>query len=285
MILVDGLSNGYRYHILPLAMEDATVQRAVCVASAFHLSVQRPELRLPAEAGRAVIIKKLKDKATTEEVFSIRTWATIILLFVGELITGSHDIITSYRMLMSFVSAKGIDLDNSPLSLFLDQQSRTIEFFTRPALSESDGVEELLAASSPENGDLEWPHLPAFTRRYYSEAYRQASAIYLMRAQSDFINLEDPLAIKLVARLKDLLIDVDPSSAGAYTLVWPYFVAAAESVLTEHRVFFRQRLEHIWEATHYRNVKVAIEALERIWAKRGEKRWTAMLPSIATVIM
>jgi hypothetical protein len=209
MILVDGLSNGYRYHILPPAMEDATVQRAVCVASAFHLSVQRPELRLPAEAGRAVIIKKLKDKATTEEVFSIRTWATIILLFVGELITGSHDIIISYRMLMSFVSAKGIDLDNSPLSLFLDQQSRTIEFFTRPALSESDGVEELLAASSPENGDLEWPHLPAFTRRYYSEAYRQASAIYLMRAQSDFINLEDPLAIKLVARLKGLLIDVD----------------------------------------------------------------------------
>jgi hypothetical protein len=211
MILVDGLSNGYRYHILPLAMEDATVQRAVCVASAFHLSVQRPELRLPAEAGRAVVIKKLKDKATTEEVFSIRTLATIILLFVGELITGSHDIITSYRMLMSFVSAKGIDLDNSPLSLFLDQQSRTIEFFTRPALSESDGVEELFAASSPENGDLEWPHLPAFTRRYYSEAYRQASAIHLMRAQSDFINLEDPLAIKLVARLKDLLIDVDPA--------------------------------------------------------------------------
>jgi hypothetical protein len=285
MVLVDGISNGYRYHILPLAVNDVIVQRAVCVASAFHLSIQQPELRLPAEAGRAAIITKLKHMAATEQVLTHSTWATIVLLFVGELITGSDNILTLYRMLMSFVNARGAEAAMSPLADFLNQQTRIIEFFTRPAISEIDGVEKLFATPSPETGGMEWPNPPVFTSLYYNEAYRQASAIYILRAQSEHIIIDDPLAIKLVARLKDLLTDVDPYSAGAHTLVWPYFVAAAESILPVHRTFFYQRLNHIWETTRYRNIKVAIDALDRIWARRGEERWTAMLPDIAMVIM
>lgn len=137
--------------------------------------------------------------------------------------------------------------------------------------------------------DLELPPLgPSLTRLtilLYSEAYCQASAIYLLRANSSHINIDGPLAIRLVAQLKDLLAGLDPSSAGAHTLVWPYFVAAAESVLEEHRTFFYQRLEFIWDTTGYRNVYIAMQALSRIWERRPEQRWTAMLPDIAMVIM
>ncbi|KIW04348.1 uncharacterized protein PV09_04637 [Verruconis gallopava] len=285
MILTDGITNGYRYQILPLAVEDAMVQRAVCVAAAFHLSIEQPQLRLPAEAGRAAIISKLKTKALIGEVVSLSTWATLILVFVGELIVGSNDILTAHKMLTSFMKLRGSTADGSGLASFCQQQTDIINFFTMPAISETDGVEQLLATSSPETGDLEWPQPPIFSRKSYSEAYRQSSAIYLLRAQSEFINLDDPIAIKLVARLKDLLIDVDPSSPGAHTLVWPYWVAACEALLEEHRLFFYQRLLHIWETTRYRNVKIAIDALESIWERRGEVRWTAMLPDIAMVIM
>jgi len=123
MILIDGESNGYRHHILPLAYSDPVVQRAVCVTSAFHLSVRQPEMRLPAEAGRAAIIKKLRYAASDQEVLSLSTWTTIVLLFVGELITGSADILTLYRMLVSFMSAKKGKAHDSELASFLNQQT------------------------------------------------------------------------------------------------------------------------------------------------------------------
>lgn len=127
MIMYDDEANGYRHQILPLAHCDPTIERAVCVAAAFHLSQRIPELRLPAENGRAAIINKL---SRTSWDLSDKTWATIVLLIVAELITGHEHVIELYKMLVAFLDARGLPMNqhsmggDSPMGEFLYNQSR-----------------------------------------------------------------------------------------------------------------------------------------------------------------
>jgi hypothetical protein len=160
-----------------------------------------------------------------------------------------------------------------------------LEFFTLPVLSETSGVRKLLSASAPVEIEEEWPASLSLPQGIYDSAYRQARSIFVLRALSENTIFEDEHAIRLVTSLYELLIDVDPEAAGAHALVWPYFVAAAESIWPEHRAFFQQRLDHIWTTTRYRNVKVAIDALPKLWEQRGSQRWTKMLQDVAMVIM
>jgi hypothetical protein len=90
---------------------------------------------------------------------------------------------------------------------------------------------------------------------------------------------------QLIEEFKWLLLELEPSSEGAHTLVWPYFIVAAESRTQEHRDFFYRRLNYIWSATGYRNIRVAMDALQKIWGQQGFERWTASLPDITTIIM
>lgn len=125
--MYDDETNGYRHQILPLAHCDPTLERAVCVAAAFHLSQRMPELRLPAESGRAVIISKLSQ---TSHELNDKTWATIVLLIVADLITGHEHVIELYKMLITFLDARGQLMEQhgmggySPLGEFLYNQSR-----------------------------------------------------------------------------------------------------------------------------------------------------------------
>lgn len=127
MLMYDDEANGYRHQILPLAHSDPVLERAVCVAAAFHLSQRMPELRLPAENGRAAIIRKLSQ---TSFDLSDRTWATIVLLIVAELITGHEHVIELYKMLVAFLDARRQSQDQlgmkeeSTLGEFLHYQSR-----------------------------------------------------------------------------------------------------------------------------------------------------------------
>jgi hypothetical protein len=188
-------------------------------------------------------------------------------------------------MLMSFIRARGPNTEFSPIAAFLQQQTDLIDFFTLPIISEYDGVHRLLEDSQPSASTPKWPDKVRLTQGIYSEAYRQARQLYLARAQLKLDLVSDDSVSRLVNDMKMLVEDVDPESLGAHVLVWPYFVAAAESILPEHRTFFRARLDHIWLTTKYRNVKIAIDSLEDIWAHRQTRRWTEMLPEIGMVIM
>lgn len=127
MLMYDDENNGYRHQILPLAHSNPIVERAVCVAAAFHLSRKMPELRLPAESGRAAIIDKL---STMSFDLSDSTWSTILLLIVADLITGHEHVLTLYKILVSFLDARGQAMGQhglgggSPLQRFLYYQSR-----------------------------------------------------------------------------------------------------------------------------------------------------------------
>jgi len=126
MILFDGEKNGYRHQVLPFGVCNDLVQRAICVAAALHLAPKMPELRRPAEEGRAAIIRKLRDNADVNGesgVFTEATWVAILLLIVTDLVTGNEDVLILYHMLQSYLKGR-LPATETPLTRFVMYQSR-----------------------------------------------------------------------------------------------------------------------------------------------------------------
>jgi len=128
MVVCDQGFNGYREVILPMAYQDDVIQRTVSVVAALHLSRQRPDLLPCAESGRAAIIQRLRTDALggrSDKVFNLSTWATIVLLLVGETVTGSSEFVHLYAMLTSFLNqTKPLRQLQSTEARFILQQSR-----------------------------------------------------------------------------------------------------------------------------------------------------------------
>ena len=126
MVVFDDDTNGYRSLVLPMALEDDLLRRAVGVVAAQHLSRQRPELQGAAEAGRAAVISRLRNDSlqqSADKVFNKFTWATLIVLLVGETVTGSADYRFFVQMLLSLsMSNPGRDAD-PVVSNFLQAQT------------------------------------------------------------------------------------------------------------------------------------------------------------------
>lgn len=137
--------------------------------------------------------------------------------------------------------------------------------------------------------------------------FREATEIYLIRANateqvestlsaplssaasgtctSAFASTCDSIAPRL-AHLRKLFEQVDSSAPGSHTVVWPSFVAAAESRSEDDKEFFTAILRRIWDETSYANVLRALDALPVIWEKQSlSHNWTAALPDLKTVVM
>jgi hypothetical protein len=126
MVVFDDNTNGYRSLVLPMALEHDLLRRAVGVVAAQHLSRRRPELQEAAEAGRAAVISRLRNDSwqqSADKVFNKFTWATLIVLLVGETVTGSADYRFFVQMLLSLsTSNPGRDAD-PVVSMFLQAQT------------------------------------------------------------------------------------------------------------------------------------------------------------------
>lgn len=289
MVLFDTDFYGYRHSVLPLACHDSMVQRAVSVTSALHLAATMPELRAPAESGRAAVVRKLRNDAASGSatVLNDATWATLLLLIIGDLVTGHKDVLALHELLKTFLHARGDAPPMSALEEFLLYQSKLFNFFATPMLSEAEGVNTLQELADPLIAiePLAQSSTYQVNVRLLNEAFRRASRIYLHRAQSYLTPGRDFKASEMLEDLRTLLSELDPTSHGAHTLVWPYFIAAAESSTDTHRQFFLKRLKHIEATTGFQNVSVAIGKLPSIWDKHSSERWTAALPQLSTVIM
>jgi hypothetical protein len=126
MVVLDDSSNGYRSLVLPMALEDDLLRRAVGVVAAQHLSHQRPELRDAAEAGRLGVISRLRRdslKQSADKVFNKFTWATLIVLLVGETVTGSEDFCFFVQMLLCLSDNKPRRDSDPTLIAFLEAQT------------------------------------------------------------------------------------------------------------------------------------------------------------------
>lgn len=126
MVVLDTASNGYREVFLPMALEDEVLRRAVGVVAAQHLSRERPEMQAAAEAGRAAIITRLRKdslSATADQVFNKFTWATLIVLLVGETVTGSADYSFLVQMLLCLSANSMVEDQKASVTRFLQTQT------------------------------------------------------------------------------------------------------------------------------------------------------------------
>lgn len=154
--------------------------------------------------------------------------------------------------------------------------------------------------------------------RLYMEITRAATEIYVLRARSPDNNplemagdkrLETtvlPLLSNLeatetamddtyspiesmpdrIAHIRSLFEQVDPAAPGSHTIVWPAFIAAAESREEDNREFFSSILRRLWQSTGYANVLKGLDALPELWERQDKgQRWTAALQELKTVVM
>ncbi|KAK2683894.1 Fungal transcription factor [Fusarium oxysporum f. sp. vasinfectum] len=218
MVVLDSFSfsNGYRDVILPLAHQDENLAQAVSVVSAFHLGQRDPKLQRIAEAGHQAIVQKLRRDSlqlSPEQLFNPYILATILVLLVGETITGADNYTYLLEMLNCLTQYPDwISMLPPSLKDFFLQQIKMFQLFGVPLANESKGLKVLTGP----------------------EAYLDF-IIYRRRAES---SLSDDESIHLVEQLRLKVLNLDCTTKGAHALVWTYFIAAAESILPEHREFF-----------------------------------------------
>jgi hypothetical protein len=102
MVVLDFTENGYRQIVLPMACQDDLVGQAVSVIAAFHLSEKMPSMHMPAERGQELILSRLRQQSLVlepQQLFSMSTWETILVLLVGDTITGSNNYVYLLQLL------------------------------------------------------------------------------------------------------------------------------------------------------------------------------------------
>lgn len=126
MVVLDTVSNGYREVILPMALENDILRRSVSVVAAQHLSRHAPDVRDAAEASRSIVISHLRQQsqsASEDQVFNQFTWATLIVLLVGETVTGSPTCSFILRMLLCLADNSRTRNEDSDVARFLQTQT------------------------------------------------------------------------------------------------------------------------------------------------------------------
>ncbi|RDH35994.1 hypothetical protein BDQ94DRAFT_158169 [Aspergillus welwitschiae] len=263
MVVLD-ISNGYRDIILPMAFEDSLLQQAVAVVAAQHLGSRHPSCRAATESSRSAIISRLRRDSqlgSPDLVFNSSTWATLIVLLVGETVTGSSEYSHLLRTLLTLAQNMK-SVGNTELRDFLTKQTDMFAFLGQPLLNENLGAERLRNPVDPSvwmasrvNADSHHHRTLSLVRKVFSKG----AQIYLQRAttsQSSWHVLEE---------LRQLLCQMSPTEPGAHGFVWSCFIAAADSVDPEHRAFFSDYLKGVYSRTMFDNIPKALDALPAIW--------------------
>jgi hypothetical protein len=125
MVVLDEVSNGYRDILLPMACRDGLLLRAISSVAAQHLALRHPGFQGTVAAERATVISRLRQDSlqmSPDRVFNTSTWSTLIVLLVGETITGSSEY--SYLLRNLLCLAQNINQAvPSALNRFLLQQT------------------------------------------------------------------------------------------------------------------------------------------------------------------
>ncbi|KAH6972422.1 hypothetical protein BKA56DRAFT_493345 [Ilyonectria sp. MPI-CAGE-AT-0026] len=280
MVVLDSISNGYRDIIIPLACQDECLGRAVSVVASFHLAEKIPEMRQTAEADYQTIIEKLRHDSMqlqSGQVFNPFTLATILVLLVGETITGADNYGYLLEMLACLIQSPGtIEALPPALKEFFWQQVKMFQLFGIPLTNEAKGVEIFTRPPDYYLEFMAYPELTAESEHYNNvnlirAAILDAGRIYRRRVESSLHQYE---SIHLVEQLRQNVLGLGMHVKGVHALVWTYFIGAAESILPEHREFFTERLNDLYDYTGFGSIPAGLEALRTVWAKQAFRRWT-----------
>jgi hypothetical protein len=124
-------------------------------------------------------------------------------------------------------------------------------------------------------------------------AHRQSIAIikeafkltHTLTMQQNNALLPDAVVNTTLNMLGTLIAPITKTAPGAHTLVWVYFIAAAESRTHDDRIFFSQRLRELYDIGRFGNIPVALATLERIWNLDLRQRWTRENDIIVPVLV
>ena len=106
LVAIDGLANGYRKFLLPLASQNSLVRDALLASSASHLSQKRTGLEKEAMNFQQAAIRSLRKSSdpNDERSDSAATLATILLLLVNDMGNGGSDFEILSKMAKAWIS-------------------------------------------------------------------------------------------------------------------------------------------------------------------------------------
>ncbi|KAI1388754.1 uncharacterized protein F4822DRAFT_256191 [Hypoxylon trugodes] len=290
LVMFDGKTNGYRHHILPMAYSEPLVEKAVCVVSASHISAKQRRLCNPAEIIRGGLIRRLFETSRSEPDLSETTWATLVLLVASDIISGRDDVLVIYELLTTFIKARGpLEEPMSPLQRFLHFQSSILGFFIQPFSHLESHYNNHSPIPILEDYYRYDPCLHRINSHYectdyetwfpiYEELFRLAGEICVAREGSAVLptTLVDHIR-DCVTQIKLASENIEENTPGFHAIVWPVFVAAAESFSDSNRRYFTTVLKQLWERTSHVNILRGLEVLPDIWAQRGKRSWISMI--------
>jgi hypothetical protein len=151
---------------------------------------------------------------------------------------------------------------------------------------EAKGVQTVRNSLEPYLEFLSYP-LSSESQHYKNvssirDAFRYACELYCRRIES---GLPTGGSQDLLECIQHKVLSIDHTTEGAHALVWPYFVAAAESRSAEQREFFTSRLRALYGVTQFRSIPQAMKALPMIWERQEHQRWTEIMTSEAMVLV
>ncbi|KFG77750.1 hypothetical protein MANI_026198 [Metarhizium anisopliae] len=280
MVVLDFNENGYRQIVLPIACQDDLVAQAVSVIAAFHLSSRMPSMHMAAERGQELILSRLRQQSLNlgpGQLFNMSTLATLLVLLVGDTITGANN----YVYLLELLSRLAKLAMNDPrlsdtTKAFITEQTKMFQLFGFPLSSQMKGIQTF--TKSPDyylDFMTSSPSLGSDPEQYANiqvmkDIIRQACYIYRNRASHEATRES---SIEAVERLRQTVTHLDPNVEGRHALVWAFFVASAESILPEHRDFFYNRLKDLFECTRFGSIPLALQTLDYIWSKQDSTNW------------
>ncbi|KAH7146321.1 hypothetical protein EDB81DRAFT_487725 [Dactylonectria macrodidyma] len=281
-ISIDGKGNGYRNYVLPMAYVDPFIQQALCVAAAFHLAQYMPRLLPYAEKTRAVIIGNLRKRASSVNALDEVTWAVIHTLILGDLFTGSEEVLTLYHSLTSFITARGTEDLKSPLVQFLYIQAQFFTFFAGPFMAE---YQDIWTATrrylNPVESKSELDAGPSI-QDYHElpqnlDVHCITSEIYLLRIESRVAPASHARMNTLIRQLR-VLLEHSKQGPNSHTLAWPCFLGAMEARSEDDRRFFSNSLRRIWEISAPKPMPRTLSRLPTAWERKALGGWVERFP-------
>jgi hypothetical protein len=97
--------------------------------------------------------------------------------------------------------------------------------------------------------------------------------------------LPDTAVNSTLDALRTLVAPLTKTMPGAHTLVWVFFIAAAESRTEGDRMLFSQRLGELYDIGRFGNIPVALATLDRIWTLDPRQRWTRETNIVTPVLV
>ncbi|KAK4939814.1 hypothetical protein LTR10_019987 [Elasticomyces elasticus] len=283
MAVIDRGFNGYRDLILPLAECDTLVQKAVVVAATEHLSSKLARHILPNPNTYNSVLCGLRLRSQTMIPYKDDiSMTTLLLLLLCEMISGGDKFTQIYGIMRGLIRSAGAQLEFSPsrLGRFVEIQTLRVQLIAESLFNEAEGsnfvhvqlekcLEFLRYCQSfhPEHSVL---------MSLLFDIMTQACRLYVLRASTD-----PPLCdtVQLVEDFKQVAEKVADYEhvVGHHLLLWPYFVAGAESSTIPHRRYFFQKMQAMYRTTRCENTLKAMHQLNRIWEAQSTTRWTSLL--------